>query len=366
MNTDNLLKKNDFTKDEIIFLLNVKGDDLKKLYAKSAEVKENNVGKISYLRGLIEFSNICAKNCLYCGIRKDNKLQQRYNLSDEEIIEAALFAYKSNYASLVLQSGEIGSNSFIDRVDNLLKKIMDVTDSNIGITLSCGEQSYDTYKRWFDSGARRYLLRIESSNKDLYYKIHPNDKIHNFEKRVNCLKDLKEIGYQVGTGVMIGLPFQTIDDLANDLIFMKEKDIDMCGMGPYIEHKDTPLFEYKDELIPLKERFELTLKMISLLRIMMKDINIAASTAMQSIDKLGREKALKIGANVIMPNITPGAYRDFYKLYENKPCTDEQAEDCMNCMEVRISLAGDEIGYNEFGDSLHYKKRKNSFNRQVI
>lgn len=359
MNIDELLNKDDFTKDDIIFFLNTKGDDLKKLHAKSANIKETNVGRISYLRGLIEFSNICSKNCLYCGIRKDNKLLQRYNLSDEEIIEAAMYAYKSNYASLVLQSGELESNSFIDRVDYLLKKIMEVTDSNIGITLSCGEQSYETYKRWFDSGAKRYLLRIESSNKDLYYKIHPNNKLHNFERRVQCLRDMKDIGYQVGTGVMIGLPFQTIDDLANDLLFMKEMDIDMCGMGPYIEHKETPLFRYSDQLLPLKERFELTLKMISLLRIIMKDINIAASTAMQSIDKMGREKALKIGANIIMPNITPGMYRDFYKLYENKPCTDEQAEDCMNCMEVRISLAGDEIGYNQFGDSIHFKNRIN-------
>lgn len=357
MNLNELLDKDVFSKDELVFLLNTKGDDLKKLYAKSAYIKESYIGRISYLRGLIEFSNICSKNCLYCGIRKDNKLLQRYNLTDDEIIEAAKFAYKSNYASIVLQSGEIESKSYIDRVDNLIKRIMGETDSNIGITLSCGEQTYETYKRWFDSGARRYLLRIESSNKDLYYKIHPNNKIHNYERRVQCLQDMKEIGYQVGTGVMIGLPFQTIDDLANDLLFMKEMDIDMCGMGPYIEHKDTPLFQYCDQLLTLKERFELTLKMIALLRIMMKEINIAASTAMQSIDKMGREKALKIGANVIMPNITPGKYRDFYKLYENKPCTDEQAEDCMNCMEVRISLAGDDIGYNQFGDSLHFKKR---------
>lgn len=357
MTIDELLNKDVFSKDELVFLLNAKGDDLKKLFAKSAYVKETNVGRISYLRGLIEFSNICSKNCLYCGIRKDNKLLQRYNLSDEEIIEAAKFAYKSNYASIVLQSGELESKSFINRVDFLLKSIMEETESNIGITLSCGEQSYETYKRWFNSGARRYLLRIESSNKDLYYKIHPNNKLHNFDRRIQCLQDMKKVGYQVGTGVMIGLPFQSIDDLANDLLFMKEIDIDMCGMGPYIEHQDTPLFQYRNELLPLKERFELTLKMIALLRIMMKDINIAASTAMQSIDKMGREKALKIGANVIMPNITPGMYRDFYKLYENKPCTDEQAEDCMNCMEVRISLAGDEIGYNQYGDSLHYKKR---------
>ena len=131
----------------------------------------------------------------------------------------------------------------------------------------------------------------------------------------------------------------------------------MCGMGPYIEHKNTPLYEYKNLLLPLKDRFNLTLKMIAILRIMMPDINIAATTALQSIDKLGREKALKIGANIIMPNITPGKYRDYYKLYENKPCTDEQADDCINCMEVRINLAGDEIGYGELGDSKHFLKK---------
>jgi len=200
-------------------------------------------------------------------------------------------------------------------------------------------------------------LRIESSNEDLYYKIHPKDEMHNYQNRLECLKRLQRSGYQTGTGVMIGLPFQTYDDLANDILLMKELDIDMCGMGPYIEHTDTPLYEFKDTLMPLEERFNLTLKMIAILRIVMKDINIAAATALQAIDKIGREKAIKVGANIIMPNITPGKYRDDYALYQNKPCTDEEADDCANCLEARVNITGDSIGYGEWGDSNHFKRR---------
>jgi biotin synthase len=156
---------------------------------------------------------------------------------------------------------------------------------------------------------------------------------------------------------MIGLPFQTLDDLAGDLLFMKSFNIDMCGMGPYIEHADTPLIEYAGKLMPLKERFDLTLKMIALIRIMMKDINIVGATALQAIDPIGREKAVKIGANILMPNITPGKYRDSYKLYDNKPCTDDSAEDCQSCLEARVSLADAEVIYDEWGDSKHYSER---------
>ena len=157
---------------------------------------------------------------------------------------------------------------------------------------------------------------------------------------------------------MIGLPFQTMDDLAGDLLFMKEFDIDMCGMGPYIEHADTPLINHAGKLMPLKERFDLTLKMIAIIRIMMKDINIVAATALQAIDPIGREKAVKIGANILMPNITPGKYRDSYKLYDNKPCTDDSAEDCQSCLEARVSLADAEVIYGEWGDSKHYSDRR--------
>jgi biotin synthase len=158
---------------------------------------------------------------------------------------------------------------------------------------------------------------------------------------------------------MIGLPFQTMDDLAGDLLFMKEFNIDMCGMGPYIEHADTPLIRHSENLLPLKERFDLTLKMIAILRIMMKDINIVAATALQAIDPIGREKAVKIGANILMPNITPGKYRDSYKLYDNKPCTDDSPEDCQSCLEARVSLADAEVIYGEWGDSKHFDRRRN-------
>jgi biotin synthase len=208
------------------------------------------------------------------------------------------------------------------------------------------------------AGAHRYLLRTESSNRKLYNKIHPQNEHHEFDSRYDCLRTLQELGYQTGTGVMIGLPFQTIDHLAEDLLFMKEFDVDMVGMGPYIEHHDTPLYQYKDELLPIKERFDLALNMIATLRIQMKDINIAAATALQAIDPIGREKAVKIGANIIMPNVTPGLFRNDYALYENKPCTDEDPDQCNSCMDVRIKLADGEIGYGEWGDSAHFVRRK--------
>ncbi len=354
---DHILSKESFSREDIILLLDAGPADRVKLFARSAEVKTQYVGDVVYFRGLIEFSNICGKNCLYCGIRRGNRNAQRYNLSDEEIIEAAKFAYESNYASVVLQGGELEGEVFTNRIERLVKGIKEVSDGKLGITLSVGEQSLDVYKRWSDAGAHRYLLRIESSDKELYYKIHPNDKTHNFERRLQALYDLRTAGYQLGTGVMIGLPFQTTSHLASDLLFMKELDIDMCGMGPYIEHADTPLWEFRDQLLPLEERFNLALKMIAILRIMMKNINIASATALQAIDPIGREKALKIGANIIMPNITPGAYRNDYKLYENKPCVDEEASDCKNCLEARIHMSGNKIGYNEWGDSLHFKEK---------
>lgn len=357
-NITDILNKDTLTREDIIYLLNAKGDDLKSLFAFSTKVKEEQVGNFVYFRGLIEFSNICEKNCYYCGIRKGNKNTHRYNLTDDEIIGAAKFAYESSYGSLVLQGGELENEKFTKRIESLIKVIKKISEGKLGITLSIGEQSLETYKRWFDAGAHRYLLRIESSNKELYYKMHPNDDKHNFERRLQALYDLRLAGYQVGTGVMIGLPFQTIENLADDLLFMKELDIDMCGMGPYIEHAETPLWQYRHLLLPLEERFQLALKMIAVLRILMKDINIASATALQAIDPIGREKALKIGANVIMPNITPGAYRDDYKLYENKPCTNEEADDCRSCLEVRIHLSGNEIGYNDWGDSHHFKNKK--------
>ncbi len=355
---DDILKKENLSKEDLVLLLQTNKEDRNKIFTYANKVKAEYVGKKVHYRGLIEMSNICSKNCYYCGIRMGNKNAERYDISDEEILNAVRFAHTSNYGSVVLQAGEISSPKFTGRITNLLKQIKEISNNELGITISLGEQPEEVYQEWFDAGAHRYLLRIESSNPDLYYKIHPKNEKHDFDTRLNCLKSLQKVGYQTGTGVMIGLPFQTYEDLANDLLFMRDFDIDMCGMGPYIEHVDTPLYEYKDLLMPIDDRFTLTLKMISLLRILMKDINIAAATALQAIDPIGREKAIKVGANIIMPNVTPGMYRDNYKLYENKPCTDEEAEDCTNCLEMRIGITGDDIGYGEWGDSKHYYNRR--------
>lgn len=354
MSVEEILRKPLFSKNDIISLLNAAGEDEKLLLRHAAQVKQENIGNKVYLRGLIEMSNICAKDCLYCGIRKSNGNNILYSLDEEEILKAVKFAHDNKYGSIVIQSGELSGKAFIEKINRIILAAKEITKGEIGITLSCGEQTEETYRQWFESGAHRYLLRIESSTKELYNKIHPNDTNHDFETRLAALKTLKDIGYQVGTGVMIGLPFQTMEHLADDLLFMKDLDIDMCGMGPYIEHKSTPLYEYKDGLIPLKERFKLTMKMIAVLRIMMKDINIAATTALQTIDKMGREKAIQIGANILMPNITPGKYRDSYALYDNKPCTDENADDCKNCIDVRVHMVNHEVGYSEWGDSQHH------------
>lgn len=356
-NIQKLLSKPMLEREDIIYLLNATDDNKLKLFERASGIKEVETGNKVYFRGLIELSNICNKNCYYCGIRKDNRNFERYNLSDEEVLEAAQFAYNNDFASLVIQSGELSNKVFTRRITNLLAKIHELTDGALRITLSLGEQSKEIYKEWFEAGAHRYLLRIETTNQELYRKIHPDNQLHDLEKRIKCLYQLKEVGYQVGSGVMIGLPFQTLADLADDLLFFKEFDVDMVGMGPYIEHDDTPLFAYKNDLYPLEERFQLSLKMIAVLRILMPKINIASATALQAIDKLGREKALKVGANVIMPNITPGKHRDDYQLYQNKPCTDDSAEDCKNCLETRVALAGNTIGYGEWGDSRAFLSR---------
>lgn len=358
MDLDEILAKYSFTKDDIVHLLSCGKDDAKKIYKKAEEIKLAYIGPKVYYRGLIEFSNICRKDCYYCGIRASNTATNRFELSNDQILDAVMFAYKHNYASVVFQAGERTDEAFINKVDQLIRKTKEISEGKIGITLSIGEQTEATYQKWFESGAHRYLLRIETSNKELYYKLHPENERHSFENRINSLHLLKKIGYQVGTGVMIGLPFQSYEHLAEDLLFFKEFDIDMNGMGPYIEHHETPLFEHKETLRPKKERFELALRMIAILRLMMKDINIAAATSLQAIDKVGREKAIKIGANVIMPNITPTIVRANYQLYEGKPCIDEAADDCSSCLEARIGMAGGIVGYGEWGDSEHYRKRE--------
>jgi biotin synthase len=354
---ETLLQKEDFSHSDLVRLLSAQGQDKTRIFARAAEIKKQFVGNKVYFRGLVELSNICSKNCLYCGIRSGNAKPGRYMVTEEEVLEAARFALENGYGSMVLQSGERCDEKFVSTVSDLLHKIKELSGGKLGITLSMGEQTEKTYREWYANGAHRYLIRIETSDRELYYKIHPHNKKHDFNIRVNALKLLRKTGYNVGSGVMIGLPFQTIEHLAGDLLFLKLLDVDMVGMGPFIEHEDTPLYEFKDQLWPRKERFDVSLKMVALLRIMMKDINIAATTAMQAIDKQGREKALKVGANIIMPNLTPLKYREDYLLYEDKPCLDEDASECRICLEARIHMAGDEIGFGDWGDSKHFAKR---------
>ncbi|TDX51781.1 [FeFe] hydrogenase H-cluster radical SAM maturase HydE [Orenia marismortui] len=357
MNLDEILKQDKLTRDDLVYLMNLKEeDDLEKLYNKAYQLKAEHIGQKVFYRGLIEFSNLCVKNCNYCGIRKDNNKVDRFTMTEEEILDRAKWAYENKYGSLVLQAGERSDKEFVDFVDNLIKKIKEMSNNELGITLSLGEQSKETYQRWYDSGAHRYLLRIESSNEKLYNSLHPND--HDFKGRLECLAEMKEIGYQVGTGVMIGFPGQSIEDLVDDLIFFKENDIDMVGMGPYVLHEDTPTAKKVENNELLKTRnLNWGLKMVAVLRLLMKDINIAATTALQALNPVGREMALKAGANILMPIITHRKYRTDYQLYENKPCIDEEASDCKNCLAARVATVGDEIVYGEWGDSPHYFKR---------
>jgi len=338
---------------ESILSLN-KTQEINNLYNEAYLIKKKEVSNTVYFRGLIELSNICNKDCYYCGIRKSNKKVKRYMISENEVLKAAKWAFEHRYASIVLQSGERNDDEFISFVENILKKIKKISNNKLGITISLGEHSLETYKRWFEAGAHRYLLRIETSNQKLYNKLHP--KNHSFENRIDCLKKIKKIGYQTGTGVMIGLPGQTTLDLANDLLFFKEMDIDMIGMGPYIPHNETPINNIaQGKMIPKEKRLELSLKMIAIARILLKNINIAATTALETISDTGKELGLKAGANVLMPNITDIKYRSSYKLYDGKPCLAEDNSHYQHYLENRIQAIGEKIGYDKWGDSLHYK-----------
>lgn len=356
METEKILSKEQLSREDLIHLLKDR-DQQDSIFRKAYSIKRENVGNKVYFRGIIELSNICSKDCLYCGIRKSNGNVERYTVPDDEVLAAAKWAFESGYGSMVLQSGERSDREFVDKIEKLLKGIKRVSDNKLGITLSLGEQTYETYKRWFDAGAHRYLLRIETSNRDLYSKLHPAD--HYFDKRVECLSLLRKAGYQVGTGVMIGLPSQAEEDLADDILFFRDNDIDMIGMGPYIPHEDTPMCNSIPDYDKIKDRqFDLALRMIAVTRIMLRDVNIASTTALQALKWNGRELGLQAGANIIMPNITDVKYRKAYKLYENKPCTDENAEDCVECLGARIKSIGEEIGYNHWGDSPHFTKKE--------
>lgn len=351
------LAQESFSKEDLLVFLQTTGQDRKDLLEAASKRKILELGNKVFFRGLIEYSNRCSKDCYYCGIRRSNQKFDRYQIPDAEVLEAVRFAFENRYASLVIQSGEQSSKSFRKRISGLLEQIQSLTGGSMGITLSLGEQDRETLEEWFMLGANRYLLRVEASNPKLYELLHPSTKLHDYGQRVEQLRTLQEIGYQVGTGVMIGLPFQTLEDLAEDLLFFRDQKIDMVGMGPYIEHAETPLYRFRDQIPDRKERFDLSLKMIACLRLLCPDINIAATTAMQTLDPQGREKAVWVGANVIMPNLTPVKYREGYQLYADKPCLNEEASDCINCLEARLKMAGAVVGYGETGDSLKYLRR---------
>jgi biotin synthase len=354
----------DITQAEMQSLLSLEGEALDSLFALARRKRLQSSGNKVYFRGLVELSNTCAKNCYYCGVRAGNTAVHRYFVTDEEVLEAARYAHRERFASMVLQAGERSDKDFTGRISRLLRLIHRETNASLHITLSLGEQSEETYREWYELGAHRYLLRIEASDPDLYQRLHPADGKHDYANRIHCLHSLKKLGYQTGTGVMIGLPFQTTEHLASDLLFFKKMDIDMVGMGPYIEHQHTPLFAHRHLLWTEEERFLMSMKMVALLRIMMPDINIAATTAMQTLQQGGREFALKVGANVVMPNLTPTRYRDQYLLYKDKPGLEQDAEDSTRHLEAMIQTAGMEVGYGEWGDSAHYRKKKDNAEKE--
>lgn len=360
----------DFSESALAAMLcSTSRSELERLYAGAYQLKLKHRGPHVYFRGLIEISNICKKNCLYCGIRSGNRNVIRYELTDEQVLEEARFALHAGYGSVVLQGGERTDRGFTDRITRLLKEIKGLrkegSDFSLGITLSLGEQTPQVYRDWYQAGATRYLLRVEASNRALYEKIHPGGaekELHAYENRVQGIRDLKEAGFRVGTGVMIGLPFQTPEDLARDLLFFKEMQVDMVGMGPYIPHGETPLGKlYRTTVnedsgalfcLPDHRKLDISLNMVALLRHLMPHINIAATTALQVLAPDGRERALMAGANIIMPNITDVSAKGNYNLYEGKPGLQDDAAATKYQLEKNLEKLGIPVGWDEWGDKI--------------
>lgn len=311
--------------EEISYLLNTSGEEYEQLRAFARLVRKEHVGDVVHLRGLIEFSNICTCDCRYCGIRKSNAAVTRYAMSKEEILAAAEYSWKNGYGSVVLQSGERRDSGFIEFVADVTRSIKKLSSNELGITLSCGVQSADVYSYWKSSGADRYLLRIETTDEKLFASLHPDG---DFFERKQALSDLKSCGYITGTGVMTGLPGQTCEMLAKDVAYFRELGADMIGLGPYVTHEQAVLQEFgSDTPERQKERLELAYKMISVCRVVLKNVNIASATALSALDpERGRVEGLLSGANVIMPNAGDISRRKDYHLYNNKPDTGEPLE----------------------------------------
>ncbi len=283
-----------------------------------------------YLRGLIEFSNVCRNNCYYCGIRAGNQTVSRYRLTEQEILACCAEGYALGFRTFVLQSGE--DPAFTDaKICRIVSAIRD-RFADCAITLSLGEKSKESYRAYFRAGANRYLLRHETANEAHYRQLHPQTmRLFN---RKRCLFDLKEIGYQVGSGFMVGSPYQTTDCLIDDLRFLQALRPEMIGIGPYLPHKATPFAAFPPGSLAL------TLRLISLLRLLFPYALIPATTALGTLHPQGRELGLKAGANVVMPNLSPVRVRRLYELYENKICTGEEAAQCRGCLARRVAAAG--------------------------
>lgn len=307
--------------------LNASDDEtLKYLFATARNLTEQTYGKNVFIRGLIEFSNYCKNNCYYCGIRKDNKSVDRYRLTREEILECCKQGYELGFRTFVLQSGEDDFYS-ADDIAEITAAIKNA-HPDCAVTLSLGEKSKNEYELFRRAGADRYLLRHESADCAHYKKLKPPQLV--FENRMRCLEDLKELGFQTGAGFMVGSPFQTFESLAKDLIFLKEFQPHMVGIGPFIPHHATPFKDFPQGSV------KLTLIMIALTRIILPHALIPATTALGTADPLGREKGLLAGANVVMPNLSPVSVRKKYELYENKICTSSEAAECIECLKRRL------------------------------
>ena len=340
------LKTHSLNKEELVFLLREKqiNDDL---FVAADTVRKQFVGDAIYLRGLIEFSNICKNNCCYCGIRRDNKNVSRYRMEADDIVNLSAHAKELGFKTIVLQSGE---DLYFD-IQKMQDIISRIKKNGMKVTLSIGEKSFAEYKAYKEAGADRYLLRIETTDKDLYHRLDPGMQ---WEKRRQCLLDLRALGYEVGSGSMVGLPGQSLETIADDLLFFKELKIDMAGIGPFIPHPDTPL---KDA--PGKA-FVLSLKVMALARLLLPDINIPATTAMEALHPQGRLLALQCGANVVMPNLNTEALRKRYDLYPGKEKAYDSLRNGLVDLQNKFRSIGRSISpdYGCHGDYLRSLSKK--------
>lgn len=335
---DQAYEQEELAKAEIKVLLTADIAELDYLLQKADQKRKEVCGDEVHLRAIIEFSSYCKQNCHYCGLRKDNQELHRYQLEKNEIIETAQMAAELGYQTVVLQSGE--DEYPAAEIAEIIKEIKNTTD--LAITLSLGERDFAAYKLWREAGADRYLLKHEIADQALYEKYHPG---MSYQNRLESLKYLKTIGYQIGSGVIIDLPGQNPEILAEDLLLCQDLELDMIGSGPFIPHEQTPLAESKTGTV------EMTLKFTALSRLLLPLAHIPATTALGTIDAEGRQKALLAGANVVMPNVTDSKYRAKYQIYPEKICVNEEAEDCRQCIGGIIASLGRQVSQNK-GHSL--------------